>query len=61
MFPRVKNMLARAFIPLLTLLAVLHCSGEIFSAVGYSVTDTQDILTGRVSFVPTGEIRGIGG
>ena len=54
-------MLARAFIPLLTLLAVLRCTGEIFSAVGYSVTDTQDILTGRVSFVPTGEIRGIGG
>ena len=37
------------------------CTGEIFSAVGYSVTDTQDILTGRVSFVPTRGIRGIGG
>ena len=36
------------------------CTGEIFSAVGYSVTDTQDILTGRVSFVPSGGIRGIG-
>ena len=29
--------------------------------LGYSVTDTQDILTGRVSFVASGEIRGIGG
>ena len=29
----------------------VHRAPRIFSAVGYSVTDTGDLLTGRVSFV----------
>ena len=64
--PPAKNVLARACLVITPLYSVhthcwFWCTGEIFSAVGYSVTDTRDILTGRVSFVPSGGIRGMGG